>query len=198
MATVRSADRFTHPTYTIRKKVLKLFGGAFEVFDPSGAVAFFCEQKAFKLKEDIRVYGDESKAEEVLRIQARSVLDFGAAYDVVDAQSGEKVGALRRSGFKSMIRDEWILLDADDREIGKLEEESPILALVRRFLVSLIPQSYRGTVDGRPAFEFKQHFNPFVLKITLDFSPDTDGLLDRRLGIAAGLLLCAVEDRQGD
>jgi hypothetical protein len=198
MASAHAADRFAHPTYTIRKKVLKLFGGAFEVFDPNGQVTFFCEQKAFKLKEDMRVYGDETKAEEVLRIQARSVIDFGAAYDVVDAQTDAKVGALRRSGFKSLVRDEWVILDADDREIGKLEEESPILALVRRFLVSLIPQTYRGTVDGRPAFEFKQHFNPFVLKITLDFSQDSDGLLDRRLGIAAGLLLCAVEDRQGD
>ena len=197
MASVDTSARFAHPTYLIRKKVLKLFGGAFQVFDPAGNLAFFCEQKAFKLKEDIRVYGDEGKTAEVLRIQARSIIDFGASYDVVDALANEKVGALRRRGFKSLVRDEWTILDAADREIGKLEEESPILALVRRFLVSLIPQAYVGSVDGRPVFTFRQHFNPFVLKISLDFSPDTEGLLDRRLGIAAGLLLCAIEDREG-
>ena len=33
-----------------------------------------------------------------------------AAYDVTDSQTGEKVGALRRKGFKSILRDEWLEL----------------------------------------------------------------------------------------
>jgi len=36
---------------------------------------------------------------------------------------------------------------------------------------------------------FKEVFNPFVKKLVLDFSEDTSGLLDRRLGIAAAVLL---------
>jgi hypothetical protein len=35
-----------------------------------------------------------------------------------------------------------------------------------------------------------------VSKVTLDFSPDQSRLLDRRLGIAAGILLLAIEAKQ--
>lgn len=43
---------------------------------------------------------------------------------------------------------------------------------------------------------FKQNFNPFVTKIIADFSEDPKGMLDRRLGLAAGILLCAIEGKQ--
>jgi len=192
------APRFQHQTYMIRRKFFKLFGAAFHVYDPNGEVAFYSKQKAFRLKEDIRLYGDESAAEEVLTIHARSWLDFAAAYDVIDTQTGQKVGALKRRGFKSMVRDEWILMDADDQDIGLIQEESQVLALVRRFVPygDFIPQKYLGTVQGQPVCEFRQHFNPIIQKITLDFSLDTANLLDRRLGLAAAILLSAIEERQ--
>ena len=43
---------------------------------------------------------------------------------------------------------------------------------------------------------FSQHFNPFVAKFDVDFSMDTQGKLDRRLGVAAVVLLLAIEGRQ--
>jgi hypothetical protein len=51
-------------------------------------------------------------------------------------------------------------------------------------------------VNGFQVCWFRQNFNPFVMKVNLDFSMDSAGLLDRRLGIAAAVLLCAVEGRQ--
>ena len=73
------------------------------------------------------------------------------------------------------------------------------MALVRRFVPygDFIPQKYIGTVQGQPVCEFRQHFNPIIQKITFDFSPDASGRLDRRLGLAAGILLCAIENREG-
>ena len=62
---------------------------------------------------------------------------------------------------------------------------------------AFVPQKFVGTIQGQPVCEFRQHFNPIVQKITLDFSIDTSGLLDRRLGLAAAVLLCAIEGRQG-
>jgi uncharacterized protein YxjI len=188
--------RFEHSRYLIRRQVLKLFGGAFRVYDPSGNLLLFADLKAFRLKEDIRVYADESQGAELLNIKARQILDFSAAYDVVDSTSGEKVGALKRRGLTSLVRDEWIFMDADDRETGVIQEDSTALALVRRFLSNLIPQSFHAEIDGRPVCTYQQHFNPFVLKLEVDFSPDSDTMLDRRLGLAAGLLLCAIEGRQ--
>ena len=194
------APRFQYPMYLIRRQFFKVFGAAFHLYGPDGELLFYSKQKAFKLKEDIRLYADESAAEEVLTIKARSWLDFAAAYDVVDTQLGEKVGGLKRRGFKSLIRDEWTFMDADDNDIGLIQEESTLVGLVRRFVPygHLIPQKFVGTVQGQPVGEFRQHFNPIVQKITLDFSMDTGNLLDRRLGLAAAILLCAIEGRQDD
>lgn len=194
------APRFQHQTYLIRRKFFRIFGAAFHVYGPNGELVFYSKQKAFKLREDIRLYSDESATEEVLTIHARSWLDFAAAYDVTDSQTGEKVGGLKRRGFKSMVRDEWIFMDADDQDIGLIQEDSAVMALVRRFVPygDIIPQKYAGTVKGQPVCELRQHFNPIIQKITLDFSPDSSNLLDRRLGLAAGILLSAIEERQGD
>ncbi len=190
--------RFSHPHYTVRRKVFKLFGGAFHIYAPDDSVAFFSEMKAFKLKEDIRVYSGENKAEEVLVIKARKILDFSSTYDVWDPKTNEKLGALARKGLKSMFRDEWVFLDNNDQQTGKILEDSLVLALVRRLLdIPFIPQHYTGDINSAPVCDFKQNFNPFVMKVKLDFSKDQSGLLDRRLGIAAAVLLCAIEGKQG-
>jgi uncharacterized protein YxjI len=190
-------DRFEHSTYLVRRKILKLFGAAFHIYDPQGNVVFYSKLKAFKLKEDIRIYTGEDMQEEVLVIKARKILDFSSAYDVVDPNTNEKVGVLKRKGLKSILKDEWILMDANDQDIGRIKEDSTALALLRRFLTgSLIPQKYYGDIGGTQVCTFKQNFNPFVTKINLDFSPDTNNLLDRRLGIAAAVLLTAIEGKQ--
>ena len=188
--------QFSHPTYLLRKKFFQFFGAAFHIYDPAGNVAFYSKQKAFKLKEDIRVYSGEDMKQELLVITARKILDFAATYDVTDASSGQKVGALRRKGLKSILTDEWSCIDPNDQEIGTIKEDSMALALVRRFLTNLIPQTFLGEIAGGPVCEFRQHFNPFIQKITIDFTKDGGGQLDRRLGIAAAVLLCAIEGRQ--
>ena len=191
-----NGDRFGYDTYLIRRQVLKLFGGTFRIYDPQGQLALFADMKAFKLREDIRLYTGEDKQTEALLIKARSIIDWSAAYDVTDPTTGQKVGALKRRGFKSVIRDEWIIMDADDRDIGVIKEDSMALALVRRFLTNLVPQRYHAEVGTAPVATFRQHFNPFILKLAVDFTPDRSHSLDRRLGLAAGVLLCAIEGRQ--
>lgn len=86
-------ERFRFPNYTIRRKVLRLIGASFFVDDPSGQVVLFGEQKGFKLKEDLRLFTGEDKTQELVTIKARTMLDFGAAYDVWDTPSGQKLDA---------------------------------------------------------------------------------------------------------
>lgn len=190
-------DRFAYPTYLIRRKVFKLAGGAFHIFDPQGQLLMYSQMKAFKLKENIRLFSGEDMREELLAIHARTVLDISATYDVTDSTTGQKVGALRRKGMRSLLRDEWLLLDTTDREVGHIREDSLGKALLRRFLTNLVPQSFDAEMAGRKVATFRQDFNPFVLKLTVDFTPDQTRALDRRLGLAAAILLCAIEGRQG-
>ncbi len=191
------SERLSSPTYLVRRKVFTLAGGAFHFYDGEGRLVLYSKMKAFKLKEDIRLFTGEDMREELLAIHARQVLDISATYDVTDSRTGERVGAIQRKGMRSLLRDEWILRNAADQEIGLVREDSMGLALLRRFLTNLVPQRFDIQAMGQKVATVRQNFNPFVLKLTVDFTPDPTGLLDRRLGLAAVLLLCAVEGRQG-
>lgn len=189
---------FQFPTYLLKRQALALTG-KFRFYDPAGRLVMFSEQKMFKLREDIRVYADENKSQEVLSVKARQIMDFSAAYDVVDTAMNQKVGALRRRGLQSILRDEWEVLDANDNVVGKLFEDSVGLALMRRLLLgSLLPQNYDITFGETRVADLKQNFNLFRYELNLDFSMDTTQRLDRRLGIAAGLLLAVVEGKQSN
>jgi hypothetical protein len=181
--------------YLIRRKVFKILGASFHVYDPDGRVVGFSSQKAFKLREDIRVFADEKKAEELLSIKARQIIDFSAAYDVVDAREGRKIGALRRKGWSSLLRDSWELLDEADRPVARLREDSAMKAFLRRFLSNLIPQGFHvETADGRRLATMRTRFNPFVYKLEVEVPADCP--LDRRHVLGAAVLLAAIEGRQ--
>ena len=189
---------FLHNTYLLRRQVFAL-AGKFRVYDPSENLVLFSEQKMFRLREDIRIYSDESKTQEVLTIKARQIIDFSAAYDVMDSMTGEKVGTLRRKGWRSMLRDEWEVLDANDQPRGMLFEDSLQLALLRRLLLgSLLPQNYDMTLGETRVADLRQRFNLFRYELDLDFTMDPSRMLDRRLGIAAGILLATVEGKQSN
>src|SRR6266498_1841062 len=188
---------FEFSNYLLKRQAIALTG-KFRFYDPSGRLVMFSEQKMFKLREDIRVYGDESKSQEVLSIKARQILDFSAAYDVIDTEMNQKVGVLRRKGLRSLLRDEWDVLDANENVVGKLFEDSIGLALLRRFLLgSWLPQNYDITFGETRVADLKQRFNPLRYELDIDFTMDTAHLLDRRLGVAAGILLAAIEGKQG-
>lgn len=181
---------------TFRKKVMKLVGKEISVFDPQGNLALFVQQKGWKLKEDIRVYADKEKQNEMIYIQARKILDFRAAYDVIDSTQRVKVGTVRRKGMMSMLRDEWELLDANEQLLGKIQEDSMLMALLRRFLSQLIPQSYDFLVGETKVAELKQHFNPFVFKADFNVLTQSAGTFDPRLALAGAVLLMCIEGRQ--
>ena len=182
----------------LRRQVFKLIGANFRITNSAGNLVLFSNQKGFRLKEDIRIYSDESMSQELLVIKARQILDFSAAYDVWDPVAREKVGALKRQGFKSLVRDEWIIMDPKDREIGKIVEDSMLMALLRRFATNLIPQNYDMVLhDGTRIAEFRQHWNPFIYRLSMDLSMDGRGAVDPRLKIGAAVLLAAIEGRQG-
>ena len=187
---------FSWSKYLLKRQVFALTG-KLRFYNPNDELVLYVEQKMFRLREDIRVFGDESKTQELLLIQAHNIIDFSAAYDVIEAANGQKVGALRRKGLKSMFRDEWEVLDASDQPIGVLFEDSVGQALLRRFLLgSLLPQNYDLTIGEQRVADLRQKFNPFAYQMILDFSMDTTNKLDRRLGIAAGILLAIIEGKQ--
>lgn len=199
------AAHFSHPRYTIRRKFFRFFGGAFHLYDDQGNLALYSNMKRFRIREDIRLYSDESQGTELLRIATRSIFDFAGAYDVHDSLTGEHIGTLRRAGLRSsFLRDHWRILAPDGREIGAIQEDSILKALLRRYVESLaflLPQRYHANLtddagNHQPVARYHQRFNPFILKLDVDFEADAQGRFDRRLALAAGVLLTAIEGRQ--
>lgn len=190
-------SKYDLTNYYAKQKFWKFLGAEVRIYDETKTnLLFFVKQKAFKLKEDITIFSDESQTKELLKIQAKKVIDFSAAYNVTNTETGEKLGALRRKGFKSMLRDSWEVLDKDDNVIGKIDEDSMGMALLRRFLSNLIPQKFQIKIGETTVGNLKQAFNPFVTQFNVDFSMDAGGLLDRKMGIASVVLLQLIEGRQ--
>jgi len=187
-----SASIFQQDSFVARQKIFTLTP-KFVFFDQEGKVLAFLRKKVFSWKDDIRVFTDETQTFELLRIKGRQVIDFGASFDVTDSIAGEKTGALKRRGWKSLLRAEWDILDVRDQEIGKIREDSAFRAAVRRLLGQLIPQGYTFELQGQTVGTAQRTWNPFVPTMRVDFSNDPGKRLDRRLLVAAIVLLMTVE-----
>jgi uncharacterized protein YxjI len=179
-------------TYIAERPFFNLFGRTFKILS-DGELVFYVQQKLFKLKEAINVYSDATKSHSRLEIQARNVIDFSATYDVTDTETHECVGSLSRKGLRSMFRDTWLIHNTDGTEIGKIEEDSGFLAIIRRMFLKIIPQTFHVSVGDTRVGTIRQHFNLFKLVYEVNIQRDS---LDPRLGIAASVLLLAIEGRQ--
>ncbi|MEM7623709.1 MAG: hypothetical protein AAF235_10970 [Planctomycetota bacterium] len=201
---MKAANVHQGEKYTIRRKILKLFGASFHVFDASGEVIAFCKQKAFKLREDIRIYTDEDMQTELFSLKARTIMDFSTTYDVTlpGDGGGEALGSLRRKGMAStFVRDSWLVFDADGNEIASIVERGAWLAFARRMvdLVAIIsPQKFDVKRPGDDAHiaTLRQHFNPAVYRLGVTVHEE-DPSLDDLMILASACLIAAIEGRQG-
>jgi hypothetical protein len=197
---VAMPEVYRNDRFIARRQVFRFFGAGFTIMGLDGAPLAASEQKAFKLKEDIRVHEGTASGPEILQIKADRIVDFGAAYKVTDSQTGEVVGTLRRKGWSSLFRDSWEILDAEGIIRGKVTEDSPWKAAIRRTMelaAMLLPQGFQIEIDGQVVATMKQNFNPFVHKFDVDLTLDTEGMLPRPLALATVILLLAIEGRQG-
>ncbi|MEJ7569451.1 MAG: hypothetical protein WKF41_14440 [Gaiellaceae bacterium] len=160
----------------------------------------FVRQKKLAIKEDIRFYADETQTEELFRIKARSLMEFGGRYDVT-TPAGERVGVLEKVFGKSLLRSTWRILDANEQELAIAKERSQFWAIVRRVIDAVpygdfIPIVFHFTIDAG-----EQHVGDLTRRIglrdtyDLDLAGDVERTIDRRLGIALGIALDALQSR---
>jgi len=181
--------------YMIREKFWKIFGNKFWFEDVDEKRYGFCEQKRFKLKEDIRIYVDESKSQEWLKIKQKQIVDAWGGYDIIDSQTGEHIGTVRRKFWASVLRTRWHLLDAAGNEIGMLIEDSMGYALARRILLGiLLPKKFHIEIGGGGEFvTMRQMFNPFIKKLVVNIPPSHP--LDRRFIAGLAIVIAAIDGR---
>jgi hypothetical protein len=183
---------YAHDVVRCRRKIFAL-APTFEIFDLQGTPLVYCQEKLFRIKDDIRVYQDSSKSVELLRIKQRNIMDWAGVFDVTDPATGQRLGALRRKGWRSFLRDEWHILDAYDRQVGVILETGP--AWLRR-IFKFLPYSFALSLSGQAAGTFDQHFSLVTYQATMTLGAWPAGTIDRRMAFAAALLLMAVEAKE--
>lgn len=168
---------------------------------PAGPPVAFARQKRMALREDIRFFADENETQEVFRIKARSVIDVGGRYDVRDA-GGEPIGVLEHHFGKSLLRTTWRIRSPADEELAVAQEKNQMLAIARRVVDfvpygELVPIPYDFLLHSgeRELGHFTRKFMSLRDVYTLDLSGDQEKRIDRRLGIALGIGLDALQNR---
>jgi uncharacterized protein YxjI len=168
---------------------------------PAGPPVAFVRQKRMAFREDIRFFADENEMVELFRIKARRVIDVGGRYDVHDA-SGQPLGVLEHHFRKSLLRSTWRILAPADEELAVAQERNAALAVLRRVIDFVpygewVPIPYDFVIrDGeRELGHFTRRFLSLRDVYTLDLSGDTGRMVDRRLAIALGVGLDALQNR---
>ncbi len=93
------------------------------ITDAGGQVVAYIKQKAFKLKEDIKIFSDEQQQQQLFQIKADRIIDFSANYSIT-RPDGRPVGSIKRKGARSILKATYLLFDANGSEVGMIQEEN--------------------------------------------------------------------------
>ncbi len=151
-------------TYLIEQKIRPLVN-QYAIYEAGpdgvkGSMVAFAQQKRFAFKEAFTMYADDSKQQVSFTVKARQVLDFGARYDVTDAD-GKTLGTIGKAFKSSLLRSTWHIFapGIEDKPLLVIQERSQALAIFRR-IWDFVP--YIGDI-------------PFLLKYHFDMSDPDNG-----------------------
>ncbi|MBI3361784.1 MAG: hypothetical protein HY023_11815 [Chloroflexi bacterium] len=108
-----------------------------KITDASGQTVLYVKQKAFALKESVKVFADEAQQRELYAMKANKIMDFSANYNIT-SPDGMGVGTVKRQGVRSLWKATYNILDAGGAEAGVIREENPWIKVLDG-LVSDIP-----------------------------------------------------------
>ena len=191
--TYGDADLWHQNYYRIRKKTLTI-GNKYWLEDRNGTMLGFSKQKLFKLKEDIRIYTDESMSQELFQIKQEQILDAWGKFNVNDLATNTTLGYIKRHIISAFVKDTWELYTVSDQLVGKIEESSAGRALARKYLPggALVPEKMELQIDGHVLANINQEFKIIgdIWEMDCDRIPQS---FDRRVLIACVLLMGMIE-----
>ena len=196
--------RIAYPL-TLKFRILVL-GQTIDGSDAGGAPVCFVKQKAFRLKEDVSVYRDESQSEQLYRIRADRIIDIGARYDIDDS-GGTRIGAVKQRGMRSFWRATYDILDANGQSIGLIHEENPwvkvldallgevpLLGLVLQMFVN--PAYIVEAPVGQPALRVRKRRSLVERRFIVDEIGAVPPMLDR-IVVPSLLMMVLLERGRG-
>jgi uncharacterized protein YxjI len=158
-----SAPRAASPVwfqnfYRIRKKIVAI-ANQYWIENQEGQPLGYTRQKIISLKDEIRIFSDESMSSELFRVKQEQIVDTWGIWDVIDSMTGVCVGKLKRQIKSSVTSDEYLILDAAGQQLGRIVESSG-RGLARRYMPGggLVPEHVVVEFYGKEVAEIKQRF----------------------------------------
>jgi uncharacterized protein YxjI len=162
-------------------------------------VAFVVVAMALSKRRHVTFYRDESKTQKMFDVLQDKKVQFPMrTYTVRDA-SGKPLASFKKNYLYNIFRKRWEMRSVNGTVMCVAKEDSIILSLLRRVLgplFGLLRTNFlitRGETD-MVIGEFKRKFT-ILDRYVLDLSPDRRRDLDRRLGLALGVMLDTGERR---
>ena len=198
-------DLQKHSHFLLLQK-LTLLVNRYECFlydnQQQGEQVAFVEQKRFAFREHITVWRSEHKSETLFTVRAEKILDVHGKF-LVEDEMGHLIGHCRKVFGTSLLRSTWEVHDANDQLLFVAREKSPAIAIIRRLLqfvpdigafANFVPFNFVFERDGQVVGSHHRVWWSFSDRYALEVS-DALKATDRRLLLALGILLDALQDR---
>lgn len=179
----------------------------FNITDKNGNYVAYVRQKMFKLKEDVIVFSDESKTQELFRIKADRWLDFNASYSMTDLVSGKNYGRLARKGMRSIWKATYDVVDENDTIKFVITEDNawtkvwdsivgeiPIIGMFTGYFLN--PSYSVKDANGKAYFRLKKMPSLIGRRFQLDRLIDIDDE-DESLVVLSFLMMVLLERAKG-
>ena len=184
-------DAFAQASYRLVKPVFS-WRGVIRVYGVDGRLAAFVEQPWFRLRTELIMYADEEQLLPILVLKSRHFAALNMEHDLFDALSGRRLGVIRTRGLRSMFRDAWDILDADDRPAGEMVEDS---SWFWRRVLPFLPGRHHVALGGREVARIVQIYHFFRREFVLQILPVEDPI-EPRFAIACALIALLADLRR--
>jgi hypothetical protein len=143
--------------------------------------------------------GSDESAPKALEIIQNHKVRFPTQTYTVRDETGRPLGVLSKNYLYNLFRKQWEIRSASGRPLSVVKEDSIILSLLRRFLGPLFGVLRTNFVffqfgSDRELGEFKRKMT-LLDRYVFDMSADRSRTLDRRLAVAAAVMLDSAERR---
>jgi len=125
----------------------------------------YVRQKLFKLKEDIGVYSDESRAEKMYSIMANKWLDFSASYLFYNVHN-LPIGRVARKGWKSLWQARYEVYDGADNQDLLIQEENAWIKVADALLGEIPILSFFTGYFFNPSYVVNRPDGTLVARLT--------------------------------
>ena len=186
-----SLQAFSHASYTLVRPLFS-WRRIYRVYAPDGSLSAVVEQPWFRLRTELTLYADESESQPILIIKNRRFAAVNMEHDLFDAQTGVRLGVVRTRGLRSLFRDTWDILDAQERPAGMMIEDG---AWVWRRILKFIPGRHHIELGGRTVANITQVFHFFRREFDLDLIQQDDPI-EPRFAIACALIAMMADLRR--